>query len=114
MSATQPSSPPTRLRRGETFEAEIETLAYGGRGITKPGGYVVFVNGGLPGDRVSAEITKSKKGYAEANALELLAPARTGFGTPISIRARPVPAPPGRRWATTGNSPSRRSMSPMP
>ncbi len=74
MSATKPSTPPTRLRRGETFEGEIETLAYGGRGITKPGGYVVFVNGGLPGDKVRAEITKSKRGYAEANALEIVSP----------------------------------------
>ena len=72
MSATKPTSPPIRLRRGETFEGEIETLAYGGRGITKPGGYVVFVNGGLPGDKVRAEITKSKRGYAEANTVELI------------------------------------------
>ena len=79
MSATNPTNPtsqPTRLRRGETFEGEIETLAYGGRGITKPGGYVVFVNGGLPGDTVRAEITKSKKGYAEAIATEVVTPSR--------------------------------------
>ena len=75
MSATKPSTPPTRLRRGETFEGEIETLAYGGRGIARPDGYVVFVNGGLPGDTVRAEITKSKRGYAEANAIELLSPS---------------------------------------
>lgn len=75
MSAIKPSTPPARLRRGETFEGEIETLAYGGRGIARPGGYVVFVSGGLPGDRVLAEVTKSKRGYAEAVALELLAPS---------------------------------------
>ena len=54
MSATKPSNAPTRLRRGETFEGLIETLAYGGRGIARPDGYVVFVNGGLPGDTVRA------------------------------------------------------------
>ena len=75
MSATKPSSPPTRLRRGETFEGQIETLAYGGRGIARPDGYVVFVNGGLPGDTVRAEITKSKRGYAEANTTELISPS---------------------------------------
>jgi len=72
-----PTSRPAsgRLRRGESFEAEIETLAYGGRGIARRDGYVVFVAGGLPGDRVRAEVTKSKKGYAEANATELIQPS---------------------------------------
>jgi 23S rRNA (uracil1939-C5)-methyltransferase len=61
-----------RLRRGEEFEARIETLAYGGRGIARRDGYVVFVGGALPGDRVRARIGKSKKGYAEADTVEIL------------------------------------------
>ena len=69
-----PARSPGRLRRGAEFEAEIETLAYGGRGIARPDGYVVFVNGGLPGDRVRARVGKSKKSYAEANLVELLTP----------------------------------------
>lgn len=72
---TAPGRPPGRLRRGEEFEAEIETLAYGGRGIARRDGYVVFVNGGLPGDRVRARVGKSKKSYAEANLVELLTPS---------------------------------------
>lgn len=74
MSATKPTNQSVRLRRGEIFEGEIETLAYGGRGITRPGGFVVFVSGGLPGDVVRAEVSKSKRGYAEANALEIVKP----------------------------------------
>ena len=95
MSATKPSTPPTRLRRGETFEGEIETLAYGGRGITKPGGYVVFVNGGLPGDKVRAEITKSKRGYAEANALEIVSP---GPDRQADVDIHQGEACPGASW----------------
>jgi 23S rRNA (uracil1939-C5)-methyltransferase len=64
-----------RVRRGEEFEATIETLAYGGRGIARRGGYVVFINGGLPGDKVRARVTKSKKGYAEATTVEMLEPS---------------------------------------
>ncbi|MCO5316315.1 MAG: 23S rRNA (uracil(1939)-C(5))-methyltransferase RlmD [Solirubrobacterales bacterium] len=64
-----------RPRRGESFEGSIETLAYGGRGIVRLDGFVVFVSGGLPGDRIRGEITKSKKGYAEARLTELLEPA---------------------------------------
>ncbi len=79
MSATEstqtgPTDRPGRLRRGEEFEAEIETLAYGGRGIARRDGYVVFVGGALPGDRVRARIGKSKKGYAEADTVEILEP----------------------------------------
>ncbi len=70
-----PGRPSGRLRRGEEFEAEIETLAYGGRGIARRDGYVVFINGGLPGDRVRARVGKSKKSYAEANLVELLTPS---------------------------------------
>jgi 23S rRNA (uracil1939-C5)-methyltransferase len=36
---------------------------------------VVFVAGALPGDRVRAEVTKGKKRFAEARAVELLEPA---------------------------------------
>ena len=95
MSATKPSTPPTRLRRGETFEGEIETLAYGGRGIARPDGYVVFVNGGLPGDTVRAEITKSKRGYAEANAIELLSPSSDRLPETDVHQGEPCP---GASW----------------
>lgn len=63
---------PERPRRGDLLDLEIETLVYGGRGLARLDGYVVFVDGALPGDRVSATVTKSKKGYAEASAVEML------------------------------------------
>jgi len=67
----------TRPRRGELLEVEIDSLAFGGRGVARVGGYVVFVAGGLPGDLVRAEITKPKKRFAEARTVELL---RAGAG----------------------------------
>jgi 23S rRNA (uracil1939-C5)-methyltransferase len=62
----------TRPARGESLTLDVESLAYGGRGVARRNGYVVFVSGGLPGDRVRAEVTKSKRGYAEARAVELV------------------------------------------
>jgi len=59
-------------RRGEELELEIDSLAFGGRGVARADGFVVFVAGGLPGDRVRAEVTKGKKRFAEARAVELL------------------------------------------
>jgi 23S rRNA (uracil1939-C5)-methyltransferase len=64
-----------RPRRGEKLELEIETLAYGGRGVARRNGYVIFVAGSLPGDLVSAQVTKSKRAFAEAQAVELVRPS---------------------------------------
>jgi 23S rRNA (uracil1939-C5)-methyltransferase len=69
------TKPPTRARRGELLEVEVESLAFGGRGVARADGLVVFVAGALPGDRVRAEVTKGKKRFAEARAVELLRPA---------------------------------------
>jgi 23S rRNA (uracil1939-C5)-methyltransferase len=59
---------------GELLEVEVESLAFGGRGVARADGLVVFVSGALPGDRVRAEITKGKKRFAEARTVELLRP----------------------------------------
>ena len=59
-------------RRGELVEVEVDSLAFGGRGVARADGFVVFVSGGLPGDRVRAEVTKAKKRFAEARTVELL------------------------------------------
>ena len=61
-----------RPHRGEELELEVDALAQGGRGIARSDGYVVFVAGALPGDRVRARITKPKRSYAEATTTELL------------------------------------------
>src|SRR5215470_14934092 len=63
---------PKVRRRGEELQLEIESLAFGGRGVARVEGLVVFVAGGLPGDRVRAEVTKAKKRFAEARTVEIL------------------------------------------
>ena len=59
-------------RRGELLEVEVDSLAFGGRGIARADGFVVFVSGALPGDRARVEVTKAKKRFAEARTVELL------------------------------------------
>jgi 23S rRNA (uracil1939-C5)-methyltransferase len=62
-----------RPRRGEELELRVDSLAQGGRGVARrDDGFVVFVAGGLPGDRVRVRVSKAKRGYAEASAVELL------------------------------------------
>jgi 23S rRNA (uracil1939-C5)-methyltransferase len=59
-------------RRGELLEVEVDSLAYGGRGVARADGFVLFVAGALPGDRVRVEVTKAKKRFGEARTVELL------------------------------------------
>lgn len=63
------------VRKGEELELRIDSLAYGGSGVGRVDGFVVFVRGGLPGDRVRARVTKTKRGFAEAVAESVLEPS---------------------------------------
>jgi 23S rRNA (uracil1939-C5)-methyltransferase len=62
-------------RAGQELVLGIDSLAQGGRGVARADGYVVFVAGGLPGDRVRARLTKAKRGFAEGTAVEILEPS---------------------------------------
>jgi 23S rRNA (uracil1939-C5)-methyltransferase len=70
-----PTQPRPRTERGDLLSLDVESLAYGGRGVARHNGFVVFVAGGLPGDRVRAEVTKAKRHFAEARTVELLRPS---------------------------------------
>jgi 23S rRNA (uracil1939-C5)-methyltransferase len=43
-----------RPRRGDKLELTVDSLAFGGAGVARLDGYVVFVAGAIPGDRVVA------------------------------------------------------------
>ncbi len=61
------------VKRGQEIELAIDTVAFGGRGMTRIEGMAVFVDGAVPGDRVQARIIRKKKNFAEARVLSLLA-----------------------------------------
>ncbi|MHB1241905.1 MAG: 23S rRNA (uracil(1939)-C(5))-methyltransferase RlmD [Gaiellaceae bacterium] len=63
------------VRKDEEVELQVDSLAYGGNGVARLNGFVVFVRRGLPGDRVRARVTKVKRGFAEALATEVLEPS---------------------------------------
>jgi 23S rRNA (uracil1939-C5)-methyltransferase len=89
-----PGQTTTRPRRGELLEVEIDSLAFGGRGVARVGGYVVFVSGGLPGDLVRAEVTKPKSRFAEARAVERLRPGADRVGDRCLHEGEPCPGAP--------------------
>lgn len=89
-SSSPPNAAAPRPARGDELELTIESLAYGGNGVARRDGYVVFVQGGVPGDRVRAVVGKSKRAYAEARAVEIL--------TPSPARIPPLAHHPGAPW----------------
>jgi 23S rRNA (uracil1939-C5)-methyltransferase len=56
----------------QELDLRIDSLAYGGSGVARLNGFVVFVRRGLPGDRVRARVTKVKRNHAEAVAVDVL------------------------------------------
>jgi 23S rRNA (uracil1939-C5)-methyltransferase len=89
--AVRPDGMP-RPQRGDELELQIESLAFGGEGVARlgEGGYVVFVAGAIPGDRVRAVVHKRKRSYAHARTLEVLEPSPE--------RIAPLADHPGVAW----------------
>jgi 23S rRNA (uracil1939-C5)-methyltransferase len=86
--------PAARRHRGEQLEVEIDSLAFGGRGVARSEGLVVFVAGALPGDRVRVEITKAKKRFAEARTIELLQAGTERIADRCTHDGEPCPGAP--------------------
>jgi 23S rRNA (uracil1939-C5)-methyltransferase len=72
------------VSKGEELELRIDSLAFGGNGVARLNGFVVFVRRGLPGDLVRARVTKVKKGYAEATATEVVEPGAARVDAPCA------------------------------
>lgn len=64
------------MEKNQIIELNIEDMLDDGRAFGRYDGCAVFVSGGaVPGDRVSARVTKSKKSSAEAELSEILEPS---------------------------------------
>ena len=82
---------PPRPARGDVVEVSVTALAHGGAGVSRTDeGYVVFVQGAIPGDRVRARIGKRKRAYAEARLIDVVEPSPD--------RIEPVADHPGAAW----------------
>lgn len=61
-----------KLKTQPPFELHVETMGHDGRGIAHRDGKIIFVEGGLPGERVMAETSFIRKKYEEARVVEVL------------------------------------------
>jgi 23S rRNA (uracil1939-C5)-methyltransferase len=79
-----------RPEQGAELELRVESLAFGGAGVARAEGFVVFVSGAFPGDRVRVVVTRVRRAFAEARAVEVLEAGPD--------RVPPVADHPGAPW----------------
>ena len=60
----------------EELVVDVEKLSNLGFGIAKVDGYVIFVDGACPGDKVRIKVGKKNKNYANATVLEVIEPSK--------------------------------------
>jgi 23S rRNA (uracil1939-C5)-methyltransferase len=72
------------VAKDQEVELSVESLAFGGNGVARLNGFVVFVRRGLPGDRVRARVTKVQRRHAEALAVEVLEPSALRVEAPCA------------------------------
>jgi 23S rRNA (uracil1939-C5)-methyltransferase len=85
-----PATLAPRPRPGDELELSVDSLAFGGAGVARREGYVVFVAGAIPGDTVRAVVGRAKRAYAEARVVEVLRPSPD--------RTEPQADHPGAPW----------------
>ena len=91
-------------RRGELLEVEVDSLAFGGRGVARADGFVVFVAGGPAGRPRAGRGHESEEALRRgAHGRAAAAPAPTASPTAASTAASPAPAPPGRASPTSAS-----------
>jgi 23S rRNA (uracil1939-C5)-methyltransferase len=61
-----------RPRRDDVLDLEVHDLAFGGAGVARHDGFVVFCHDTAPGDRVRARVRKARRRFAEASLEEVL------------------------------------------
>ncbi len=72
------------VQRDQELELTIDSLAYGGNGVARLDGFVVFVRRGLPGDTVRARVTKVQRRHAEALATSIVTPGPQRVDAPCA------------------------------
>lgn len=61
-----------KLKVGTVIEVEVEKLIYGGAGLARYEGQVVFIDYAAPGDKLEVEIIQAKKNFLRGKILKIL------------------------------------------
>ena len=60
------------VEKNKIYEMNIDALGSNGEGIGRIDGYTIFVEGALPGEKISVLIVKVKKNYGYGKLMEIL------------------------------------------
>jgi 23S rRNA (uracil1939-C5)-methyltransferase len=64
-----------RPQRDDELDLTVDALAFGGLGVSRSDGFVIFSTDTVPGDRVRVRVRKSRRRFAEADLVEVLEPS---------------------------------------
>jgi len=76
------------MKRGEELTLDITDVAYGGAGLARHEGRVIFVPFTLPGESVRARVDKVSRGWAQARALAITHPSPDRVVQPCPLFTR--------------------------
>lgn len=65
----------TGFHRADEVDVRIDRMSYGGRGVGRVDGFVVFVADAAPGDQLRARLVNVKKSFAEAEPVRIDVPS---------------------------------------
>lgn len=63
------------MKTNEIITVDISDITYGGEGVGKSAGMVVFVPGGVPGDELRIKIYEVKSSFARGEIVEIKKPS---------------------------------------
>ncbi len=64
-----------RPHRGDRLTVDVIDLAFGGEGVARADGYVVFVPGGVPGDRLEVRLVQVRPRFARGEIERVVTPS---------------------------------------
>src|SRR5438093_8168578 len=75
-------------RRGDVLDLTIDDLAFGGEGVGRVEGYVIFVRGALPGDRVRVRIVEARSRFGRGVIESIESPSADRVDAPCAYFGR--------------------------
>lgn len=75
-------APSPRPRAGDEIEIEVSDLAFGGQGVARHDGFVVFCPDTVPGDRARVRLRRMRRRFGEGELQEVLSPGPDRIAAP--------------------------------
>ena len=72
------------IKKGQELTLDVTGTAFGGKGLARTDGMVVFIDGAVPGDRVRCRVVKKKRRFAEARVVDIVTPSSDRIDAPCA------------------------------